>query len=466
MMLHKIMVMFGTALFWVMLSLGAHGASESGSGTVVRIRLQDVAINPVISQFIRESILEAEGKKVPLVIELDTPGGLLRSTRDIVKDILAARVPVIVYVAPDGARAASAGVFITMAAHVAAMAPATNIGAAHPVGIGGTWPSPPESMEEAMSSSTQATDISKMIRQQQSSDVMSDKLMNDTLAWIQGIAVLRGRNAEWAKRAVEKSESLMAGRALELNVVDMVCSSTEDLLQRADGRVVVLSDGTSVTLHTAGAVVTDRVMNRTQEWMNILADPSLAYLLFLAGVGLVFYELTHFGLIVPGLVGGFCLLLAAFAFQVLPINYFALMVMVLGIFLLVAELKFTSYGVLTIAGILCLWFGAAGLIDTAPGFPGIAKSLITGVTVFVGGVMSLLVFLVLRAMRRRVAVGIESMAGQTAVAMTVLAPHGKVEYEGCYWDAVCSGGVAQPGDRVELERVEGLLLYVKIRSEK
>ncbi|MDD4280276.1 MAG: hypothetical protein PHX74_11155, partial [Candidatus Sumerlaeales bacterium] len=191
-----------------------------------RIRLQDVSINPLISQFIAQSIEESEKDGVPLLIELDTPGGLLRSTRDIVKSILASRVPIIVYIAPNGARAASAGVFITLSAHVAAMAPASNIGAAHPVDVKGSWPEVPKDFEERVS--TQTVDLLRM--KNAVKDVMSEKIMNDTLAWVKGIAELRGRNADWARTAVEKSESLVAAKALKLNVIDFVSSSTGDLL--------------------------------------------------------------------------------------------------------------------------------------------------------------------------------------------------------------------------------------------
>ncbi|NLD61696.1 nodulation protein NfeD [Candidatus Sumerlaeota bacterium] len=421
-----------------------------------RIRLQDVSINPLISQFIAQSIEESEKDGVPLLIELDTPGGLLRSTRDIVKSILASRVPIIVYIAPNGARAASAGVFITLSAHVAAMAPASNIGAAHPVDVKGSWPEVPKDFEERVS--TQTVDLLRM--KNAVKDVMSEKIMNDTLAWVKGIAELRGRNADWARTAVEKSESLVAANALKLNVIDFVSSSTGDLLGQIEGRTIVMNTGTTTVLHTKGAVIRDLEMSRTQNWLNMVVDPSMAYILFLFGIGMLMYEVTHFGMLIPGIIGMICLLMSAFAFQILPINYASLALLLLGIGLIIAEIKFTSYGLLTVLGAVCLWFGASGLVDTAPGFPGIAKGLIATVTFSIVAVMLLLVYLLIRAFRRRVFIGQEAMEGKSVKVMEPLEPSGRVEWDGTYWNAMCEDGPAAVGDVVYIARVDGLLLYV------
>ncbi len=446
-----------TAIF----SLSSFGFAEPYY--VDRVKLPSYSINPVVQQYIEQALEKSAADGVPLLIEMDTPGGLLQSTREIVKAILTSKVPVIVYVAPNGSRAASAGVFITMAAHVAAMAPASNIGAAHPVSAGGDWPKIPDSMKEGLTSSpldlTNQPGVAK--------DVMSDKVMNDTLAWIQGIAELRGRNAQWARSAVEKSESLIATRALELHVIDLISTTTEDLMAQVDGRVVELNNGTTTTLRTANAVINDIPMTQTQRWLNVLVNPSLAYILFLFGIGMLFYEVTHFGLLLPGIIGIISLLVAGFAFQLLPINYFSLVLLIAGLSLILAEIKLTSYGLLTLAGAACLWYGTVGLYETAPGFPGLAKGLVAGVTFTITAMMLFLVFILIRALRSKIKAGVEAISGKTAVVVTALDPTGKVEFDGTLWNAECDAGCrVEVGEKVSIKKIDGLKMFVqKVKNE-
>lgn len=439
-----------------------------GASSVFVVRLNDQSINPVTAHLIVQAIAQAEADDSPVVIELDTPGGLLQSTREIVKAILSARVPVITYVYPKGSRAASAGVFITLASHVAAMAPGTNIGAAHPVGLGGSWPSGPGRDEPT------TPGLGQLLRNlggnplspegapkatPGAEDVMSEKVMNDTLAWIEGIARLRGRNVEWAKRAVTRSESITAQVALEKAVVDLVASDLSDLLRKIDGRTIAV-EGREFTLRTANAEPRYLELNERQRILNVLADPTIAYILLLAGLAGLVYELTHPGLIFPGVAGLVSLLLAALALQMLPTNYAAVLLIILGIVLILAEIKFTSYGLLTVGGATCLLFGSLALVESQEGFWGVSLAVALPVVGSIVGILLLLVFLVLKSQMRPPAIGGGSLVGATGTARTDLSPLGKVFVGGTHWDADASVPVAR-GAQVRVVGISGLRLHVE-----
>ncbi|MFA6034628.1 MAG: ATP-dependent Clp protease proteolytic subunit, partial [Myxococcota bacterium] len=312
------------ALLAVAASNAAVVDGAAGEGTVSIVEING-SINPGSADYILGSIREAEkASDRAVIIRLDTPGGLLSSTREIVKGIMSSTVPVVVYVAPDGAHAGSAGVFITLSANVAAMAPGTNIGAAHPVGMGGK-------------------DTEK------DGEHLAKKVENDTVAFMEGIAEKRGRNREWAVKSVKESVSITASAALEQKVIDVVATSVEDLLKKLDGREVKMGEVT-VVLKTAGARLVKREMSLKQKITNTFSDPNISYILFMIGLLGLAMELYHPGVIFPGVIGGICLIMAFISFQVLPINYGGLLLILLGIAMFIAEMYVTSFGILGIGG--------------------------------------------------------------------------------------------------------------------
>jgi membrane-bound serine protease (ClpP class) len=380
------------------------------------------------------AIDEAEERHAQLLVfRLDTPGGLMDSMRDIVKRIFASEVPVAVYVAPPGSRAASAGVFITMAAHVAAMAPATNIGAAHPVAVGGGIDK--ESMK---------------------------KIENDAAAFARTIATERGRNAEWAEKAVRQSVSATEREAVKLRVVDLIADTVPDLLKKIDGRTVKLASGT-VTLATKDAVARSIEVGFRDKVLGIITDPSVAYVLMMLGtLGLVF-ELSNPGAVLPGVIGGICLILAFFAFQSLPINYAGLLLIAFGVILMIAEVKVVSHGVLAIGGIVAMALGSLMLFDA----PELGFRLSWGVvlpTVAVTGLIFLWVIGAgVRALAHRPELGVSGLVGAVGVARGELAPAGQILVQGELWRAVSDAPVAD-GGTVRVIGVDGLTLRVRSES--
>ncbi len=403
-------------------------ADESGRKVLV-ITVQGV-INPVSSEFIRKSIDEAgtEGADA-LVVELDTPGGLDASMREIVKAINGSDVPVVVYVAPSGARAASAGVFITMAAHVAAMAPGTNIGAAHPVGLGG-----------------------KMDK------TMLKKATNDAVAYIKSIAERRGRNVEWAEEAVRKSVSATAGEALKLGVVDLVAADLEGLLARIDGMKVETAAGSRV-IHTKGAVTERKGMGMRLRILAVISDPNIAYILMLLGFYGLFFEFTNPGAIFPGVFGGICLILAFYAFQALPVNYAGLLLILLAVVLFVLEVKITSHGVLTIGGVIAMTIGSIMLFESRGPFVRLSIYIIVPAVLVTALFFSVTLGLAVKAWRRKPVTGVEGLVGLVGEAYTDISDGGMVLVNGEYWQAYSDEPVAK-GERVVVESVSGLRLKV------
>jgi membrane-bound serine protease (ClpP class) len=400
----------------------------------------DGTINPAVASFVHDAIARAHADGAPaLVIELDTPGGLLPSMQAIVKDILGAPVPVVVYVAPSGAIAGSAGVFITLAAHIAAMAPGTSIGAAHPVGQGGE-------------------DIK---------GTLGRKVLNSTASFSQAIARRRGRNVAWAAKAVRQSVSITADEAARLNVVDFVAKDLGELVARADGRTVDVA-GTSrkldlgkVVRDAAGEVrVRTYTMRFAQRVLDVIADPRIASLLMVAGLLGLYIEFTHPGVAFPGIAGAICLLLGLTALHVLPVNTSALALLLLGVALLVAEAFLPTFGVVGAGGLIAFVLGALFLFDTAETGIAIPRSLIFGTAATAGTIMLVVATLVARSQRARVSQGREGMLGAVGVARGRLDPAGLVVVRGEYWTAE-SDEIVNAGERVEVTGVDGLRLRVR-----
>jgi len=398
----------------------------------------DSAITPVTVRLLTTALDRAQSENAQaLIVQLNTPGGLERSMRSMVQTILGAPIPVIVYVAPTGARAASAGVFITMAAHVAAMAPATNIGAAHPVAVGG-------SMDKEM----------------------SKKVENDAAAFARTIATERGRNAEWAEKAVRSSVSATEREAVKLKVVDLIADSVPDLLAKIDGRTVKTSRG-QATLATRDAPVKVIEVRFRDRFLALISDPNIAYLLMMAGMLGIFFELSNPGSILPGVMGGICLILAFFAFQSLPVNWAGLLLLLFGIILLIVEIKVVSHGILTIGGVIAMLLGSLMLYD-APEATGIRLSWFVIVPA-VGTTAALVFFAVsmgIRALYRPSVTGADAMVGRLGVARTSLQPEGQVLIDGELWRAVSADAAVGAGEPVQVTAIDGLTLKVRRSAQR
>jgi len=390
------------------------------------------AITPPVAEYMIRSIDEAARTGANgIVILMDTPGGLDLAMRDIIKAILNARVPVIVYVYPSGARAASAGAIITIAANVAAMAPGTNIGAAHPVGIG----------------------LGKM------DETMVKKVENDAAAYARGIALKRGHNVEWIERAVRKSESITAEEALRLRVIDYLAPDVKSLLEAMEGHPVTLETG-KVRLQTKGAVVNEKKMGLRERILITISDPNIAYLLMLVGLAGLYFEFAHPGAILPGVVGGISLILAFFALQTLPVNYAGVLLIILAVILFIAEIKVVSHGVLTIGGIISLILGSLILYESPDPALRVSFSVmipaITVISLFFVGVITL----ALKAQLRKPVTGGEGMIGKTGVTVTAVHREGKVLIDGEYWNAM-SERMIEDGKTIKVLGLKGLSLMIE-----
>ena len=434
-------------------------------GHVNVIELDNRIISPVTQQYIEEAIDRSESDgAVALVIKLDTPGGLLESTRAIVKRMMNAKVPVIVYVAPSGSRAGSAGVFITLAAHVAAMAPSTNIGAAHPVTIEGGGPVKKlvkritHVAHDEKTAPAKDQKVEEEVVEEEERDPMSAKILNDTVAWVTTIARSRGRNEEWAKKAVTESFSITEIEAVKDHIVDLLATDVPDLLTKAQGRTVELV-GLAVELNTAHARIVDIPMSKRQEFLTIITNPNIAYLLMMLGtLGLIF-EFTHPGIGFPGIAGLICVLLALYAFQTLPINYVAIALIALGLTLLIAEIKVASYGLLAVGGVISLTLGSLMLVESPD--PSFQVSL-TVIVPTVGTLAAIILFVVQRALRAQtqpVATGVQGLLGVVGVASTDLNLDGKVFVHGELWNATGTRPIQQ-GEKIRVIQVDGLQLLV------
>jgi membrane-bound serine protease (ClpP class) len=401
------------------------------SRQIVYLISVDAAITPVVAEYIDKSIDNASRANAEaIIIELDTPGGLVDSMRDIVKKMMAADVPVIVYVGPSGARAASAGVFITLAANIAAMAPTTHIGAAHPVTMEGK-------MDKTMES----------------------KVVNDLAAMARSIAVKRGKNAKWAEEAVRKSVSITETEALKLKVIDLVAPDVPSLLRAVNGRTVDLVVGQR-TLHTEGAAVREITMGFRFKFLNIISNPNIAYILMILGFYGLYFEFANPGAIFPGVAGAICLILAFYALQTLPINYAGLMLIILGVGLFIAEAFITSHGILGLGGAVAMAIGSVMLVESSSPYLRISWSVIVPVVALSALLFVITVSLAVRVHREKVDTGKEGMIGLEGVAKTDILAAGQVFVRGEYWNA-WSDTPVQKGERVKVDAVEGLKLKVR-----
>ncbi len=427
------------------------GAEQAPADVALLLEIRD-AIGPATSDFFVRALDRARERKARLVIvQIDTPGGLDSSMRDMIKAMLASPVPVAIYVSPSGARAASAGTYLLYASHIAAMAPATNLGAATPVQIGA--PSGPSSPQPG------TKDGDDKDAKREPGTALERKAINDSVAYIRGLAELRGRNADWAESAVRAAVSLSASAALEQNVIDVVAGDVTDLLRQIDRRVVKVSNG-ELRLATAHLLVERIEMDWRTRLLAVLTNPNVAYLLMLVGIYGLLLEGYNPGAVLPGVVGAICLLLALYAFQVLSVNYAGLGLMLLGLALLIAEAFAPSFGVLGIGGVAAFVIGSIILMDTGvPGFE-IARSMIGGMA-FAGALMALLIATYFaRSRKRPVVTGTEQLLAETAIALGDFARTGRVRVRGEIWNAVARQAVKQ-GQRLRIVRVDGLTLEVE-----
>lgn len=401
--------------------------------TVVVAKL-DGNINPVAAQFIHRAIATAVSQKAEcLIIQLNTPGGLLKSTRVIVSDIFDAPIPVVVYVTPGGAHAGSAGVFITLAAHIAAMTPGTNIGAAHPVGL-----------------------------RIEGDSVMNEKATNDAVAFVRTIAENRKRNTEWAGLAVRKSFSITATEALESNVIDLIAANTQDLLDSIDGRAITLASGTA-TIHTKNARIETMEMRAVEKLLDAISDPNIAYILLLMGLFGILFELYNPGAILPGIVGVISIILSFYSLHSLPVNYAGLALIVFAVILFLLEIKIISHGLLAIGGIVSLFLGSIMLIPVTPSTAGLQ---ISRTIIVISTIVSALFFIFilgmgLKAQRLKPVSGVDGMIGESGETLDDLTPYGRVRLHGETWNAKSVNKEIEKGAQVRVVGIEGLQLHVE-----
>jgi membrane-bound serine protease (ClpP class) len=423
------------ALIAVLIFAGMFAGAQEKNPVYNVITVEGVITSPT-AKYIANSIEAAQKDGAEgLIILLDTPGGLDTAMRDIAKSILNAPLPIIVFVSPSGARAASAGVIITEAAHVAAMAPGTNIGAAHPVsiGLGGS-----------------AEDKDK---------TMSQKIENDAAAYARSIARTRGRSEEWVEKAVRKSESITAEEALKLNVIDFIAPDVEKLLVAIDQKEVTLAKGQK-KISTKNAVINNKKMGTRQGILAVISDPNISYILLLIGLAGLYFELSTPGAILPGVIGGISLLLAFFGLSTLPVNYTGILMIIFGVILFIAEIKVMSHGMLTVGGIISLIMGSLLLFDTTEPALRVSLQVLVPAIVVASGFFIVVIWLAVKAQMRKHFTGAESMIGSEAEVVSDIIDEGKVFLNGEYWKATSKEPVKK-GAKVRVVKVEGLSLLVE-----
>ena len=421
--LYSILIIFG-----VLICRHAESDTYTRKQPFVWIVEFDGPVNPGMATYVVRGIEKAaDNGAQAVIIQLDTPGGLGSSMRRIVKAILNAPVPVVVYVAPEGAGAASAGVMITVAAHIAAMAPGTNIGAAHPVTTGGK-------------------DMNK---------TMSEKVVNDMASYGRGIAEEKGRNGAWVEKAIRKSVSITAKQALKKHVIDLIARDMDALLAKIDGKKVRLVTGT-MTLHTKGAVRIHYRPNLRDRILKTISDPNISYILMMIGLAGMYFELAHPGAIFPGVIGGISLLLAFYSFQTLPVNYTGVLLILLGIIFFVAEIMVTSYGMLAIGGLASITLGSLMLFDNVK----ISVQVMMPTVVLTGGFFMTVAWLAYRAHRKRPMGGLEGLIGKRAEVKEWEGHEGTIFVHGEYWRAV-SDDILSSGQTAEVVGGNGLVLRIK-----
>jgi len=435
---------FRFACILMLVSLWAIAFVSSGVNAAsadIEVLSVDGTIVPVIANYLDRGIGQAEANEsTACIIELDTPGGLLNATEDIVQRILNADVPIVVYVSPSGSWAASAGTFITVAAHVAVMAPGTSIGAAHPVSVGEEMP-----------------------------EEVSKKVTEYSSAWIRSIAEVRGRDPEQAELAVTESKSFTASEALEAKLIDFQADDLDSLIRQLNGRKVTLTSGREVTIDTSDYVLDRNAMNPAERFLHVISDPNIAYILLsLATIGLI-TEISNPGLIFPGVIGGLCLFMAFYSLGVLNAYWAGLLLILLAFGLFVTEVFTPTFGILTAGGIASLIIGSLVLFSHSSPAIQVNRGLIAIVTILIAAFIAFIVGAVVRGQRRRVETGTEGLIGKVAIAKTALAPKGTVLVDGELWKAVIDNGEVEPGEEVTITKVEGLKLLVtqsKIKGRK
>ncbi len=430
-----IAVAIGLAVWTVLAATaGAQGQAQVHVG-----RIEGV-INPVMASYVQRTISAAEqANATAVVLEMDTPGGLMESMRSITGTILNARVPVVVYVAPPGARAASAGVFVTMSAHVAAMAPNTNIGSAHPVSIG---------------------------EGQQMDETMAEKVVNDAVAQIRDMAERRGRNADWAEKAVRESVNINSREAVETKVVDLIADDLAGLLRAIDGRQVTLADGRTVTLATRDAAIVRTTMNPVEAFLHAIADPTIAYIMLTLGINALIFELASPGAVLPGVVGVILILLALYALGTLPVNLTGFLLVIVGFGLLLGEVLIApGYGALGVGGVIALVMGSIILMQASSSFLAVSPYAVAGVLIVTFAFFFIALRGVIRSRRRQVTTGQQGLIGAVGVARTALNPRGYVFVQGERWEAISEEGPVPAGKSVRVLGVQGLTLLVVPESE-
>lgn len=398
--------------------------------SVVRVVGIRGPVTPVTASYLKRNLAEAAAKgEGLLLIEMDTPGGLDTAMREIVKEVLASPVPVAVFVAPSGARAASAGAIVALSADICAMAPGTNIGAAHPVSLG-----------------------------EKPDKVMEEKILNDAEAYAEGIAARRGRNAEVAKRMVRESISLAAEKALAEKVIDLISADRAELLKKLDGWRIVRGERT-LALRTAGATVREEGMGTRERILDAIGNPNVAYILLMIGFLGIFFELSNPGVILPGVIGGISLILAFFALQTLPVNYAGVLLILLALVLFIAEIKVVSGGMLTVGGVISMVLGSLLLFESPEPYLRVSWQVIFVTVLAVSAFSVFAVTMAVKAHRRRPTTGVEGLVGEVGKAVSTVAPEGRVFIHGEYWEAWSDEPVAE-GERVRVVAVEGLRVKV------
>lgn len=418
-------------IFFVMALVGpSQGVTNEREVMIVEL---EGPINPATATFLTRGLEKAEDRgSVLVIIRLDTPGGLASSMRTMIKAILNSRVPVVVYVSPQGAGAASAGVMVTVSAHIAAMAPGTNIGAAHPVTAGGK-------------------DMQK---------TMTEKVVNDMASYGRGLAQQKGRNAEWVEKAIRESVSITADEAVEKNVVDLVAPNVDELLKLLDGREITLREG-KIILKTKDLAKRFYQPGVRDKILKTISDPNIAYILMMIGFAGLYFELSHPGVIFPGVVGAISLILAFYSFQTLPVNYAGLLLILLAIIFFIAEIKVTSYGALSLGGLVSLTLGSIMLFEDL----GVSLRLMAPTILLVGGFFVVVSTLAFRAYRSTPMSGMDGLIGEVGLVKESIDPEGLIFVHGEYWRAT-AGERIDPDERVEVEGADGLVLKVKREVKK
>jgi membrane-bound serine protease (ClpP class) len=427
-------IVLGIVVLLLAVSIGASVKAQNATVDVITIK---GTINPVLVDYVKRGIEHAEDSNTQaLIIQLDTPGGLDSAMRDIVQLIVNAHVPVVVYVSPAGARAASAGVFITIAAHIAAMAPDTAIGAAHPVSIGG---------DQTQAQPTSAED---------------EKVLNDAAAYIRSLAATHGRNLDWAEKAVRESVSATEQEALDLKVIDMIAPDLPALLQQLDGRQVTLLNGQTLTLKTKDAVTEELPMRTIEKFLYTIADPNIAYILMSIAMLGIMAEIFNPGLIFPGIAGGICLLLAFYSLGVLPVNYAGILLIVLAFGLFIGEALTPGFGLFFSGGIVSLIIGSLILFHGAAPVFRVDPWLITIVVIILAGGLGFIAWRAVKIHQKQATTGREELIGKTATVKEALNPQGTIFFKGERWTAISEEGEIKVGEEVTIKRLDGLTLYV------